>query len=177
MAATRYFLAEQMHFLGLDGRQKEVVITIQSWKSRAGRKGIYVKAHNGVEVVRRLCHTPEDAVRVQRSFAMAQAMIQADPPELTPLSDDAAADEIARRGGPGPRWCSLSNCGAQVPVAASQCAEGHPWETATGPGRYVFGSNRRPALTVITGGLGKPTTTTTVTADQLTLDTGGGSGR
>lgn len=148
--ATRYFLAEQLHFIGRDEHQTEVVITIQSWKSRSGQKGIYVKTHNGVEATRRFYDTEHGATLVQRNFALARAMIESE--ELVPLSEQGATDEVVRRGGPNPGYCNVGQCGAQIPYAAGQCAEGHPLTQLPTPGSYVFGSNRRPVFTVIPGG-------------------------
>lgn len=144
---SRYFLAEQLHFLGADGQQREVVITIQSWKAQdGGKSGVYVKTHNGVEQVRRVYNTEQGALWVQRNFNQARQFF-AD----RMLSEDAAADQVARRGGPNPTYCLVGDCGAMIPYAAAMCASGDPVDRVE-RGRYVMGTSRRPVLTVIPGG-------------------------
>lgn len=154
MAATRYTLTEQLHFLARDGSQREVVVTLQSWKNRTGSKGIYIKTHNGVEEMRRFYDTTHGATLVQRSFNLARQMAAAEDEtaRVVMLSEDAAADEVARRGGPHPRYCLVGDCGAQIPYAAAQCADGHPFDQLPQPGTYAFGSARRPPMTLIRGG-------------------------
>lgn len=146
MPATRYQLREQLHFLGLDEHQNETVITIQSWKTQSGKKGVYVKTHNGVEQVRRFYDTEQGALWVQRMFNLARNDFHD-----TLLSEDAAGDEVARRTGLQPKYCHVGDCGAQIPYAAAQCADGHACNHVEA-GRYVMGSGRRPPLTVIRGG-------------------------
>jgi hypothetical protein len=67
------------------------------------------------------------------------------------LSEDAAGDEVSRRGGPNVKWCTATDCGAQIPYAAAQCAEGHAVNHINA-GTYSHGTSRRPAFTLITGG-------------------------
>ncbi len=143
---TRYKLVEQLHFLGLDFTNQEAVITIQHWKSTVSDNRVYVRCHDGKEVLRQLCTTGGQKAKIGESFAIARREFA----EFM-LSDDAAGDHVARRGGPHPQWCQATDCGTMIPYAAAQCAAGHAVHH-TNAGTYSHGSNRRPALTVITGG-------------------------
>lgn len=144
--ALRYQLRRQLHFLANTFDTGEVVITLQLWASTSSRTQVYVRCHNGIENVRKVCTTDADRTiaagtldRAERDFAD------------TMMSATAAADEVARRGGPQPTFCHAGDCGVLIPYAAAQCADGHP-ATRTSPGTYVFGDNRRAPFTVITGG-------------------------
>lgn len=148
---TRYKLRDIVNFIGLDEHRREVVITVQSWKNDAGTKGIYVKTHNGVEVMRRFYEGAEGAAMVQCSFNLARqgfTSIDGAAPAFAELSVDGAADEIVRRGGPNPQWCRVGECGAQIPYAAAACAEGHPLDQLPVSGSYALGSSRRPTIMV-----------------------------
>lgn len=141
----RYCLIKQLHFIAKVD-QGDAVVTIQHWQTRDTKTAIYVRAHNGVEVNRRFARSAAEHALIERSFEIARVEF-AD--QL--LSDDFASDEVARRGGPKPRWCSATDCGAQIPYAAAQCADGHATDHVNS-GTYVFGSSRLPSLTVIQGG-------------------------
>jgi hypothetical protein len=143
---VRYQLAEQLHFLAHDDTGREVVVTLQRWQSQNSRSAVYVRTHNGTETDRRVCRTDTDLNNLALSFTLAK-----DKFGDAMLSDDLAADEVSRRGGPTIRYCHVRDCGAQVPFAAGQCAEGHP-TNQTPAGSYVMGSGRRPPFTVVTGG-------------------------
>jgi hypothetical protein len=147
--SLRYCLAEQIHFPATDpdSPAQGVIVTLQRWRSTTSKSEIYVRVHNGVEYDRRFADTDLLRNRVDESFANARRDFAV---EL--LSDDAAADEVSRRGGPRIQWCTAAgDCGAQIPFAAAQCADGHAVNHVSA-GTYVFGQSRRPAFTVITGG-------------------------
>lgn len=148
MSSLRYGLIKQIHFIaGHPKTGQDVVVTLQHWQSKTSKVGVYVRAHDGVEYERRFADTDAARALIERSFEIARR----DFAGLL-LSDEGAGDEIARRGGPTPKYCHAGNdCGAQVPYASAQCAEGHP-VTHINAGTYAFGSNRRAPLTVITGG-------------------------
>jgi hypothetical protein len=141
----RYCLIKQRHFFAdVDGN--DTVVTIQHWQTRDTRTAIYVRIHDGVEASRKFARTEAEHALIERSFQIADTQFRDQM-----LSDDFAADEIARRGGPAPKWCTVTDCGAMVPYASAQCAEGHPTDHVNA-GTYVFGSSRLPSLTVIQGG-------------------------
>lgn len=144
--ALRYQLRRHLHFLAETFNTGEVVVTLQLWASTRGNTLIYVRCHNGVEHTRQVCTTDTDRDTAKATFDRAEQDF-AD----TMMSATAAADEVARRGGPNPTFCHAGDCGVLIPYAAAQCADGHPI-TRTNPGTYVFGDNRRAPLTVITGG-------------------------
>jgi hypothetical protein len=146
MTSSRYKLVKQLHFIADVAPGRAEVVTIQHWKSKTTRLAVYVRAHNGAEIDRHVAQTAEQCERIELSFQIARRDF-AD--QL--LSDDAAGDEVSRRGGPAPKWCHATDCGAQIPFAAAQCPEGHPL-THVNAGTFVMGANRRPAITVITGG-------------------------
>ena len=130
----------------VDNTDRDMVVTIQRWTTKTGTKQVFVRCHDGAEKDRRLATTPDQVAAMLAYFTEAKtkyAEIQ--------MSDTAAADQVARNGGPTPRYCGISKCSAQIPYAAAQCAESHPL-TQVEAGRYVFGSNRRPPVTLITGG-------------------------
>lgn len=145
MPEPRYTLARQLHFVAENPQHREVVITIQRWQSKTSKTAVYVQLHNGREVVRRVCSSTADLTQLDTSFTKAEAQFA----EYL-LSDDAAADEVTRRGGPTIQYCRDGRCGAQIPFGASQCAEGHTADYV-GAGRNVFGLNRRPPITLHTG--------------------------
>lgn len=144
--ALRYCLIKQLHFFAdVDGRN--TVVTIQHWQTRDTKHAVYVRCHDGREVARRFTAAPAEHAMIERSFEIARADFAGQM-----LSEDAAGDEVARRGGPKPAWCTTnSDCSAMIPFAAAQCAEGHA-STHVDAGTYVFGSRRRPALISVTGG-------------------------
>lgn len=146
MTSLRYQLVKQLHFIADVAPGRPEVVTIQHWKSKTSRLAVYVRIHNGTEIDRHVADTDAQRARIELSFTIARRDF-AD----RLLSDAAAADEVSRRGGPGPKYCHASECGAQIPFAASQCADGHPLDHVNA-GTYLMGASRRPAITVITGG-------------------------
>jgi len=126
----------------------DVVVTLQRWTSAGSGALIYVVTHNGVEVTRKFSADPTDLAKLVDHFAATRSRHADDL-----LSDEAAADAVARRGGPGPKWCVKSDCPAQIPIpyASDICAAGDPVESR---GRIEFLSvtRRNPVFTVITGG-------------------------
>jgi len=148
MSSLRYGLIEQIHFPAADPATPDryVIVTLQRWRSTTSRTEIYVRVHDGAEFDRRFAATDTLRARIDESFANARR----DFADVL-LSDDAAADHVTRRGGPSIGWCTATGCGAQIPFAAAQCAEGHATNHVNA-GTYSHGASRRPALTVITGG-------------------------
>lgn len=149
MANLRYALIEQLHFAAADPDcpARNVVVTIQRWRSKTSKVEVYARIHNGEEHQRHLADTDALRARIDASFATARRDF-AD----RLLSDDAAADLVARHGGPHIKYCTTGgDCSAQIPFASGQCAQGHAVHHVN-PGQYVMGSGRRPAITVITGG-------------------------
>lgn len=147
--SLRYRLAEQIHFTAADPDcpARTIVITLQRWQSTTSRTQIYVRIHDGAEHTRSLADTDELRATIDASFAAARR----DFADVM-LSDDDAADRVARNGGPHIKWCTATaECGAQIPFAAGQCANGHAVHHVSA-GTYVMGASRRPAITVITGG-------------------------
>jgi hypothetical protein len=146
--ATRYALTDQIHFVATDpeNADRDVVVTLQHWKSKTSSSAVYVRLHNGAEYQRRLAATARERDMLARSFATARR----DFGDAL-LSEDAAGDEVSRRGGPNVKWCTATDCGAQIPYAAAQCAEGHAVNHINA-GTYSHGTSRRPAFTLITGG-------------------------
>lgn len=140
---TRYGLVEQLHFTGLDSGNRETVITIQHWKSTRNDTRVYVRCHNGAQVLRGLATTDQEKAKIAESFRIARDNFAGEI-----LSEDAAGDLIARAGGPHPKWCQATDCGAMIPYAAAQCAEGHAVNHINA-GTYSHGSRR---FTVIDGG-------------------------
>jgi hypothetical protein len=148
MPSLRYGLRDQLHFHGAVAGNPDVIITIQRWDAiTAGpRRSMCVITHDGTEAMRRFCTDTEDLDRLDTMLATTRAEHTAGI-----LSEDAAADQIARRGGPGPRWCTHTDCGAMIPYAAPQCAEGHPVDKVSAV-EWLAVTQRAPVLTAITGG-------------------------
>jgi hypothetical protein len=147
MPDLRYGLIKQLHFIAGDGTGRDVVVTIQHWQSKTTKLAVYVRCHDGVEFDRHVATTDQQRERIELSFEIARRDFKG-----RLLSDDAATDEVCRRGGPGPKSCHAgSECSALIPYASAQCAEGHAVNHVNA-GTYAFGSNRRPPMTVITGG-------------------------
>ncbi len=146
--SLRYGLIEQIHFIAADPARpaRDVVVTLQRWRSTTSQTEIYARIHNGVEYDRRLASTDALRARIDECFANAHRDFSD-----ALLSDDAAADQVIRNGGPRIKWCNAADCGAQIPFASAQCADGHA-ANHTNAGTYSHGTSRRPAFTVITGG-------------------------
>jgi hypothetical protein len=148
MSKLRYRLVDQVHFLAKTERHPTAVVTLQRWVAPAAKKTacIYVRTENGVEITRHFCTTESDLAHVDLLFDKVRAEF-AD----TILSEDAAGDEVARRGGPKPTWCTKSDCGAIIPFAASACAMGCPADSVSRV-EFLSVSQRRATMTVVTGG-------------------------
>jgi len=144
MPTLRYGLAEQIHFPATDPDRpaRTVIVTLQRWRSKSSKTEVYARIHDGVEYDRRLADTDALRARIDESFANARR----DFADVL-MSDDAASDQVARNGGPGPRWCQAGECGAQIPFASAQCADGHAVNHINA-GTYSHGSSRRPVIRV-----------------------------
>lgn len=148
MASLRYHLRDQLHFLATVAGHGETVVTLQHWHAPAAqrRRAVYVVCYNGVENSRRVLASTDDLDKLDRHL---NAMKREHAGDL--LSEDAAADEVARRGGPSPRWCGTQDCGAMIPFAAQQCANGCPVDSV-GRVEFLSATQRRAAITAVTGG-------------------------
>lgn len=144
MAKARLKLRKAIDFQASIFDGTEPIISLQWWYSATTETEVYVRLHNGVEITRQVCTTESERAEVAGTFARAER-------DFTIMSPDAAGDEIARRGGPAPRWCSARDCGTQIPYAAAHCAEGHAVDHVNA-GTYSHGVSRRPAIVVLTGG-------------------------
>lgn len=142
MSSLRYGLIEQLHFPAADPAtpDQDVIVTIQRWRSKTSKTEVFVRAHDGVEFVRHSAHTDAEHARIDESFEQARRVF-----DQQLLSDEAAADEIARRGGPRIGYCNANGCGAQIPYAGAQCADGHAGNYVN-PGTYVMSSARRTVV-------------------------------
>lgn len=144
----RYALVDQVHFLATDPEDpaRDVVVTLQRWHAKTGPTQVYVRCHNGTEFDRRVAASAPAHDLIDQTFTLART----DFAEYL-LSETAAGDQVAQRGGPSPKYCHVTDCGTQVPYGAGQCADGHP-SNHTNAGTYVVGASRRPTLTVLRGG-------------------------
>jgi len=144
----RYQLTDQIHMRAAVPTDPDVIVTLQHWTSATSGALIYVVTHNGIEVTRKFSADPDDLTKLVEHFAATRARHADDV-----LSDEAATDEVVRRGGPGPKFCVKSDCPSQIPVpyASDICAAGDPIESR---GRVEFRTvtQRRPVLNVIPGG-------------------------
>lgn len=145
MAETSFVLARQLHFLADTPTVKNAVVTVQHWTKRAGTRpgGVYVVCVNGVETNRRTCTDAKSVGHLVTVMDQTQERHAG-----TILSEEAAATEVRRRGGPELTWCHRTKtCDAPVPYASAVCAYGHPTESV---GRVAFASLR--SYTVAAGG-------------------------
>jgi hypothetical protein len=145
---TRYTLADQVHFLATIAGKGEVVVTLQQWQA-AGPKAVYVVTHNGVEATRKFTDDQRDIDSLQAYIATSRQQHAADV-----LSDDAAVDEVVRRGGPKPAYCLKGDCPSSLPIpfAAAHCAAGCLPPADRGGLEFMSVTSRRPVVTVVTGG-------------------------
>ena len=144
-----YKLARQLHFRAqVPGRPGDTIVTMQRWDSAGARpSSVCVTLYDGDEQSRRVFRTEDDLAHLQARLDQIAADHAADA-----LTEEGAADEVARRGGPALTWCHRSKtCGAPVPWGASTCADGHPTESVSSV-EFLSVSQRRPVLTPITGG-------------------------
>lgn len=146
--AARYLLTDQIHMRASVPTNSDVIVTLQHWTAVGSGALIYVVTHNGTEVTRKFSADPTDRANLVAHFAATRAE-HADGL----LSDEAAADEVVRRGGPSPRYCVRQDCPAQIPVpyASDTCAAGDPVE-ARGRIEFLSVTQRHPTFTVIAGG-------------------------
>ncbi len=145
---TRYTLADQVHFVAEVPGVGEVVVTLQHWQADAGT-AVYVTTHNGIEARRKFTDDPRDIASLRDYFTDVRTRHAGDI-----LSEQAATDEVVRRGGPGPRHCPKADCTSTIPIpfAAAHCAAGCLPADDRGRVEFLSVTSRRPALTVITGG-------------------------
>jgi len=142
-----YVLARQLHFRAqVPGKGNDVIVTMQRWDSPAGRAAVCVTLYDGVEQSRRIFRSAADLEHLQARLDQVAEEHRADT-----LSEQAAEDEVARRGGPKLGYCHRGDCGEPVPWAASYCTDGHPTESV-GNIEFLSVTQRRPALTPLTGG-------------------------
>jgi hypothetical protein len=146
---TRYTLFDQAHFLAnVPGRDGDVVVTLQHWKSPKGA-AILVVTHDGEEKNRLFVHDPAVLAKIPADFA-AQRAAHAD----TILSEEKALDEVAKRGGPTARHCAKKDCPSTLPIpfAASMCAAGCLPADDRSRIEALSVSQRRQVMVPLTGG-------------------------
>lgn len=145
---SRYVLITQLHFLAAVPGKGEAVVTLQHWQT-AGPKAVYVVTHNGAEVSRKFTADPRDIESLAAYINTVRERYAADI-----LSEDAAADEVVRRGGPGPRYCLNAQCPSTLPIpfAAVHCAAGCLPADDRGRIEFMSVTQRRAQITVVTGG-------------------------
>lgn len=143
-----YRLARQLHFRAqVPGREGDIVVTMQRWDSTSSRPGaVCVTLYDGAEQSRRIFRTEEDLAHLQERLDLVAEQHRDDS-----LSEEAACDEVARRGGPGITWCHRKDCGCAVPWAAATCSDGHPTESVNRV-EFLSLTQRRPPITIVTGG-------------------------
>lgn len=120
--SLRFVLNSQLHYIGTDDGV-ERLITIQRWTAprSAKRRSIQVIAHDGREIVRKVCIS---AVDLQHLDSMITETSRVYAGSL--LSEDQARVEIRRRN-PDFKdgWCNRARCGWMLPVAGGRCPDGH----------------------------------------------------
>ncbi len=146
MSKTRFRLVRQLHFPANTPNRPDVIVPVQHWRSETSASGIYVTCTNGAETRRVLCTTSEELAHLENVMAQTAAT---HGPDL--LSEEAAATEVVRRGGPKLRWCHRQQCGEAVPYASEQCTLGHPTDSV-GRVQFMAASRRTPGMVIRTGG-------------------------
>jgi hypothetical protein len=145
---TRFTLADQVHFLADVPGKGQVVVTLQHWHA-AGPRALYVVTHNGVEARRKFTADQRDIASLTAHLAAVREQHADDI-----LSEEAATDEVVRRGGPTAKHCLKADCTATIPIpfAAAHCAAGCLPTEDRGRLEFMAVTNRYPPMTVVTGG-------------------------